>query len=122
MTISFLDNSLFSYNATSENKYGDTIYSHDIDAFLKNYPIDGTTLGEMRSYYRATEKLDTMIEIVYREVYKKLKSEEDKKLFKASQDNWKEYFASESIFLHDIFYTKETEYGFGREHSITQAQ
>ena len=103
-TIPFLDNSLFSYNATSSDKFGDTIYSYDIDAFLKNYTSDGTTLGDMRSYYRATEKLDTMIEVVYKKVYQKLKSEQDKKLFKASQDNWKRYFASETNFLHEIYW------------------
>ena len=121
-TIHFLDNSLFSYNATSSDKFGDTIYSHDIDSFLKNYPGDGTTFGDMRSYYRAIEKLDTLIEVVYKKIYRKLESEQDKKLFKYSQDNWKRYFASETNFLHEIYYTKQIEYGFGREHSITQAQ
>jgi hypothetical protein len=121
-TIPFLNNSLISYNATSSDKFGDTIYSHDIDLFLKNYPSDGSTFGDMGSYYRATEKLDTLIEVVYKKVYQKLKSNQDKKLFKSSQDNWKRYFESETNFLHEIYYTKETEYGFGREHSITQAQ
>jgi hypothetical protein len=121
-TIPFLDNYFFSNNATSSDKYGDTIYSHDIDVFLKNHPSDGTTFGDMRSYYRATEKLDTLIEVVYQKVYEKLKSDQDKILFKTSQANWKRYFASETVFLHEIFYTKETEYGLGREHSITQAQ
>lgn len=121
-TIAFFDNSLLSYNATSGDKFGDTVYSYDIDTFLKNYNSDGTNFGDMRSYYRATEKLDTMIEVVYKNVYQKLKTEQDKKLFKASQDNWKRYFASETTFLHEIYYTKETEYGFGREHSVTQAQ
>ncbi len=121
-TIPFLDNSLFSYNATSSDKFGDTIYSRDIDDFLKNNPSDGTTFGDMRSYYRAIEKLDTLIDVVYKKVYQKLKTEQDKKLFKSSQDNWKRYFASETTFLHEIYYTKEAEYGFGREHSITQAQ
>lgn len=121
-TIPFLDNTLFSYNATSSNIYADTIYSHDIDSFLKSYPSDGSTFSDMRGYYRATEKLDTLIEEVYQNVYQKLKSESDKKLFKTSQDNWKQYFTSETLFLHEIFYANESEYGFGREHSITQAQ
>ena len=122
LTNSFLGNSLFSYNATSTDNYGDTIYSHDIDAFLKNYSSDGSTIGDMRSYYRATIKLDTLIEVVYKKVYNKLNGEQDKKLFKISQDNWKKYFLSESTFLHEIYYTKQLEYGFGYEHSITQAQ
>lgn len=120
--IPFLNNSLFSYNATGLVKFEDTIYAYEIDTFLKNYPSDGSTFGDMKSYYQATEKLDKMIEEVYNKVYKKLKNKQDKKLFKISHDNWKRYFESEATFLHEIYYTKEIEYGFGRDHSITQAQ
>ncbi len=121
-TSPFLDNSLFSYNATSPYKFGDTVYSQEIDIFLKNYPSDGTTFGDMRSYYHATEKLDTIIQVVYEKIYQKLKTDQDKKLFKTSQDDWRTYFTSETLFLHELYWTNEREYGFGREHSITQAQ
>jgi alpha-L-arabinofuranosidase len=121
-TTPFLNNSLFSYNATGLDKFEDTIYAYEIDTFLKNYPSDGSTFGDMKSYYQATEKLDKMIEEVYKKIYKKLKNKQDKKLFKISHDNWKRYFESEATFLHEIYYTKEIEYGFGREHSVTQAQ
>lgn len=118
----FLDNSLFSNNATSSNKYGDTIFSYDIDTFLKNYLSDRTTYGDMETYYYATQKLDTLIEKVYIKIYQKLRSEHEKYLFKTSQDNWIRYFESETNLLHYIYWSKQTENGFGREHSITQAQ
>jgi len=118
----FLDNTLFSYNATSPEKFGDTVYAHEIDSFVTNYTNDGTTFGAMRCYYRATEKTDTLIEAAYQEIFQKLRSQQDKKLFKTAQDNWQNYFASEKIFLHKIFYSKEPGYGLGREHAITQAQ
>lgn len=118
----FADNSLFSYNATSAEKFGDTLYAQEIDNYLKKYPGDGTTLGDVESYYRASQKLDTLIESVYNEIYQRLRYEQDKKQFKTAQDNWKNYFTSETKFLHDLYYAQKPEYGFGREHSITQAQ
>lgn len=118
----FADNSLYSYNATSAEKFGDTLYALEIDHYLKKYSGDGTTTGEVESYYRASQKLDTLIESVYQEIYQRLPYEQDKKLFKTAQDNWKNYYTSETKFLHDIYYTQKAEYGFGREHAITQAQ
>jgi hypothetical protein len=120
--VSYVANNFFSSNATSANIYADSIFAFEIDSIFKTTPTDGSTGGDMRQYYRAREKLDTMIESVYQGVYQKLKTDSDKRLLETTQREWRTYFAGETKFLHEVYYTNKDLYGLGKEHAITQSQ
>ncbi|RQO31964.1 hypothetical protein DBR32_03945 [Taibaiella sp. KBW10] len=125
--IPFFENYFYSYNATASDVYGDTTFALAIDTFLKAIQDNpehehGTTIGDRNTYHLALLKLDTLITVSYKKIYKKLKNPRDKELFKRSQDNWKLYFASEMTFLDQVYHVNGPNYGLGREHAITQVQ
>lgn len=106
----------------------DTTNIYPFDTILDNYISAGDTMGsgtnDMISwFYNATKKLDSLVEIKYNKLIKRLDKEDQAKL-KLSQDNWKKYRDAEADFLMSAYYTwaNASKYGHGREHSITQAE
>jgi hypothetical protein len=112
-----------SFNSTS-SELNDDSFAVQIDNYvLKCMDSNSTTIGMIECYRIGTIKLDTLIKYKFEEIYSKLDGE-DKLSFKTSHDNWLRFFGSESKFLQNSFYTwaNYSQYGHGREHSITQAQ
>lgn len=112
-----------SHNSTS-NGISDDSFAVSIDTYVLDcLDTNGTTTGMIDCYRLAVTRLDSLIDLKFKEIYSKL-DKEDKSAFKTSHENWKIYFVSESDFLHGAFYTwaNYSQYGHGREHSITQNQ
>lgn len=125
--IPFLGNYFISHHPASSNVYADTLFTKEVDEFLKDLLDDPgneswTTLGEMRCYHRATERVYTLIEQAYARTYHKLGTGSDRALFREAHERWRTYFYAETAFLHEVFWTNENLYGLGREHAIVQAQ
>lgn len=106
----------------------DTTNIYPFDTILDKYISAGDTVGSGTNdmigwFYDATKKLDSLVDIKYAQLMKRL-DKEDKAKLKLSQDNWKKYRDAEADFLMSAYYTwaNASKYGHGREHSITQAE
>lgn len=124
--IQIIEHNFFSANAVAENIYADTLFAAEIDQYLVQLQKQNdcnSSIGEMLCYYEATKKLDTLTELLYQKILPKLKSNKDRKLFIAAQNNWHTYYKNERNFLHQIYWKQNSAaYGFGTGHNALQAQ
>ncbi len=107
------------------NRLSDSILANDVDSMLFNCLdlFGATTMGDIECYYKLTEIVEKNIKKEYIKLYARLDST-DKKLFKATETRWNNYFKEEKAFLYSAFYmwSNYSKYEHGREHSIAQAE
>jgi uncharacterized protein YecT (DUF1311 family) len=95
-----------------------------LDNYINDIESTGSSTNDMiNMFYKATAKLDSLLELKYNQLIVRLDKVDQIKL-KTSQDNWRKFRDSESDFLMSAYYTwaNESKYGHGREHAITQAE
>ena len=82
----------------------------------------GSTLGMKSCLIEGTIKMDSLLNIVYKELLKKLKKEDQIKL-KISQRDWLKFLNSEIIFTDEVFrsWSNYSKYGYGSSININQA-
>ncbi|WP_435356351.1 lysozyme inhibitor LprI family protein [Emticicia sp. SJ17W-69] len=96
-----------------------------IDSFVKkclSTNEGSSTLGMRGCYYEGTVKMDSLLNIVYKEALQMLKKEDQEKL-RISQRTWLKFFEAETGFTNEVFrsWSNYSKYGYGSQINITES-
>jgi uncharacterized protein YecT (DUF1311 family) len=80
-----------------------------------------TTLGMKGCYLEGILKMDSILNIVYKQTLKMLKKD-DQERFKISQRKWLQFYQSEIGLTNEVFrsWANESKYGYGSQINVTE--
>lgn len=96
-----------------------------VDTWIKSCmsEVDGsTTMGMRECYIQGQHKMDSLLNIVYRQLMKQLKPDDQERL-RNSQRNWLKFLESEKAFTGEVFrsWANESKYQYGSQINVTEA-
>lgn len=95
-----------------------------VDSFVNNClksDEGSTTLGMKGCYLDGILKMDSLLNIVYKQTLKMLKKD-DQERFKISQRKWLQFYQSEIGLTNEVFrsWANESKYGYGSQINVTE--